>query len=324
MHRRSRMDPMEDGMDLTGRLRDRIVSALHVSRVVPGDRLPGIREVAREMGVNPRTAAKAYRVLEQEGLVEVRGRSGVYAARQDHWGGRLLAETGRWLGGILLEAWKRHIPIPDLAELIRGCTVGVRLRAVCIDGNEDQRRAICAELEGAFGIDCVGLPASAFLNDRTSGGQFPDDLREADLVVTTPFYSGSVRRATEALNKPLVVITLHPEFVTAIERRLADGPLTVVCVDPAFGEQVLSLHDGGSERQAHVVLAHDAAAVARLDTREPVLLTRAAQERIGEVSLTPLVPLSPFISPESARELAELRIRLHMEAEHSDSSPLDG
>lgn len=37
------------------------------------------------MGVHAGAVAKAYRVLEREGLVEVRGRSGVYAAPQERW-----------------------------------------------------------------------------------------------------------------------------------------------------------------------------------------------------------------------------------------------
>ncbi|NNC32700.1 GntR family transcriptional regulator [Longimicrobium terrae] len=45
-----------------------------------GDRLPSIRALWREMGVDHRVVAQAYRILEDEGLVEVRGRSGVYLA----------------------------------------------------------------------------------------------------------------------------------------------------------------------------------------------------------------------------------------------------
>lgn len=309
---------MQPESNLTERLRDRIVSALHVGRIHAGDRLPSIREVALETGVNPRTVAKAYRELEREGLVEVRGRSGVYLARQDHWGGKLLAETGRWLGGVLLEAWKRHIPIPDLAELIRGCTRAVRIRAACLAGNEDLCHAICAELESAFGIGCTPASAADLPTAHGKAAEPSAELRTADLIVTTPFLSAPVRRAAEVLDKPVVTVTLHPDYVAAIERRLEEGTLIVVCVDPAFGEQVRAVHAGEFRDRVRVVLASDAEAIASLDPDEPVLLTRAAQERLGNVDITPLAPLAPFISPESAREIAELMIRLHMEAEHGE------
>jgi hypothetical protein len=124
-------------------------------------------------------------------------------------------------------------------------------------------------------------------------------------------------KPAESLDKPVVVATLHPEIAAAIERRVQEGPLTVVCVDPAYGEQVRPVHGGEFRERIRVVLADDVEEVARLDPDEPLLLTRAAQEHLGEVELELLVPHAAFIAPESAREIGELMIRLHMEREHS-------
>lgn len=303
--------------DLTDRLRDQIVTALHVGRVNGGDRLPGLRDVARETGANPRTVAKAYRQLEQEGLVELRERSGVYVATQDHWGGRLLEETGRWLGGILLEAWKRNIRIQDLADLIRRCTRDAHIRAACIAENEDDRRAICEELTQSFGIESWAVPMAALAARPDGTAGLPPALRDADLLVTTPLHAAPARAAANALGKPLVMVSLHPNLVDAIDRRLHEGGLTVVCADPAFGDQVRTLYAGERPAQIRVVVASDQDAVARLDPAEPVLLTRAAQERLPkEMELTTLVPFTPFISADSARQISELMVRLHMEREH--------
>lgn len=302
--------------DLSERLRDRIITALHVGRLHGGDRLPGVRDVARDTGANPRTVAKAYRQLEDEGLVEMRARSGVYVAQQDHWGGKLLEETGRWLGGILLEAWKRNIRIPDLADLIRRCTREGQIRAACVAGNEDDRRAICEELTMNFGIHSVAIPV-ADLPSNGDWAELPPAMHEVDLIVATPPHAGTARAAADALGKPLVMVSLHPDLVGAIERRLRAEHLTVVCADPAFGDQVRSLHGGQRQDQIRVVLASDHDAVAQLDPEEPVLLTRAAQERLPkQAALTALVPFTPFISPDSARQIAEWMVRLHMESEH--------
>ena len=43
-----------------------------------GDQLPSIRELARALSVNPRTAEKAYGELQQEGVVELRQRGGAF------------------------------------------------------------------------------------------------------------------------------------------------------------------------------------------------------------------------------------------------------
>ena len=306
---------------LTERLRDRIVTALHVGRIRGGDRLPGVRDVARETGGNPRTVSKAYRELEAEGLVEIRERSGVYVAEQDHWGGKLLEETGRWLGGILLEAWKRNIRIPDLADLIRRCTREAQIRAACVAENEDDRRAICQELTENFGIESVALPVEV-LPAVAEPAALPPALNQADLIVSTPLHAGPARAAAEALRKPLVMVSLHPDIVDAIEKHLRKGRLTVVCADPAFGTQVRLLYGGEGQSEIRVVLATDRDAVAQLNQEDPVLLTRAAQDRLPQkLLLTPLVPFTPFISPDSARQIAELMVRLHMEREHGAQQP---
>ncbi|HEX2894575.1 MAG TPA: GntR family transcriptional regulator [Marmoricola sp.] len=46
----------------------------------PGDRLPTVRGLADELGVAANTVARAYRELEQSGLIQTRGRGGSFVA----------------------------------------------------------------------------------------------------------------------------------------------------------------------------------------------------------------------------------------------------
>lgn len=53
-------------------------------RYRPGDRLPSVRDLAVELRINPNTVAKAYRALQDEGVVESRPGGGNFmAAAQD-------------------------------------------------------------------------------------------------------------------------------------------------------------------------------------------------------------------------------------------------
>jgi len=47
----------------------------------PGERLPSVREAAVRLRINPLTVVKAYRHLQEEGLIETRPGAGVYAAQ---------------------------------------------------------------------------------------------------------------------------------------------------------------------------------------------------------------------------------------------------
>ena len=47
-----------------------------------GDRLPSVRSLAQENGINPNTVARAYAQLEQNGIVHNIPKKGVYVAKQ--------------------------------------------------------------------------------------------------------------------------------------------------------------------------------------------------------------------------------------------------
>mgnify|MGYP001056591524 CR=1 FL=1 len=57
-------------------VRDQIATMIRSGVAVPGARLPAIRHLANDLGVAPNTIARAYRELEQDGLVASRGRNG--------------------------------------------------------------------------------------------------------------------------------------------------------------------------------------------------------------------------------------------------------
>lgn len=46
----------------------------------PGEALPGVRTLASDLGVSLNTVARAYRILEDEGFLSIRDRSGVEVA----------------------------------------------------------------------------------------------------------------------------------------------------------------------------------------------------------------------------------------------------
>ncbi|GGW61675.1 GntR family transcriptional regulator [Streptomyces galilaeus] len=76
--------------------------ALRLGLLKEGDRLPTVKEVARQMAVNPNTVLKAYRELEHDGLVAARPGVGTFVTRTladaslaAH--GPLQKELRRWL-----------------------------------------------------------------------------------------------------------------------------------------------------------------------------------------------------------------------------------
>ncbi|MFC4500814.1 MULTISPECIES: GntR family transcriptional regulator [Streptomyces] len=92
----------KSGLSPYQQLVQQVRHALRLGLLAEGDRLPTVKEVARQTAVNPNTVLKAYRELEHEGLVAARPGVGTFVTRTltdaslaAH--GPLRQELRRWL-----------------------------------------------------------------------------------------------------------------------------------------------------------------------------------------------------------------------------------
>lgn len=59
-------------------IRSQIAEDVLSGELQPGDRLPTVRSLASDLGLATNTVARAYRELEQAGVIETRGRAGSF------------------------------------------------------------------------------------------------------------------------------------------------------------------------------------------------------------------------------------------------------
>ena len=64
-------------------IRDQIVLGIARGELAPGEKLPTVRALAEECGVNMMTVSKAYQLLKQEGHIAADRRSGTVVARRE-------------------------------------------------------------------------------------------------------------------------------------------------------------------------------------------------------------------------------------------------
>src|SRR5262245_56362261 len=227
------MGPQNDVQEY---LRRRLIADLHLGRLKPGDRAPSLRIAAAELGVGIRAVSRAYAELEREGLVVIRGRSGIYVAPPAVE--PELSEPQAWYSAILTDAWRRRIPLPLLPELI-GRFVSRRLRCACVESTDDHMVAFCAELDQDFGLDTVSVDLR---RDDEPTAQDLERVEAAvastDFVVTTAFHAADVRPASRTHRKPMVIISVNDAMVHAIEERLRVNPVTVLIADWRFTDRV--------------------------------------------------------------------------------------
>lgn len=95
---------------------DRFRGAIRSGQLGDGERLPTVRQAARDFGVAQATAAKAFRTLEQEGLVVTRTAAGTRVAPGASRAPLLVVEGARALTDI---AQRENVPLDDVLAVIR-------------------------------------------------------------------------------------------------------------------------------------------------------------------------------------------------------------
>ena len=281
------------------RFRRQILGQLHSGRLTPGDRLPSIRETARQSGVDHRVVAKTYHKLAEAGLIEIRPSGGAFVLQPA--GDALVPDEGTTdlLAQALFGAWERRISSSMLELLSRWTTAG--LRCGCVESNDDHMVALTSELEEDFSLQAVPIRVPS---PRGQDALAPERLEEVDLVVASMFHVEAARTAAEQTKKPMVVATFHPEFTREIDRRLRAGPITAVHVDPEYaarGREYFSV-TAHHDRAQFVVVDQLQEHAVDLDA-ENVLITRAARRKLGFDDYH-LIPEPPVLSPDTARDLS--------------------
>ena len=71
----------KDNQPIYRQLRDRLVALILEDEFKEGDRLPSVRTIAADYGLNPLTVLKSYQQLVDESLIEKRRGRGMYVSK---------------------------------------------------------------------------------------------------------------------------------------------------------------------------------------------------------------------------------------------------
>jgi GntR family transcriptional regulator len=293
-------------------LRDRIVNGLHVGRYRGGERLPSVRALAREFAVNERVVMGALGVLRDEGFVELRPRSGAYVAPARPSGDQSLPRLGVWLIGVLLQARARGLAPIDLPEFARRGLVSRRVRAACIECNDDQLHLLCTELADDYGFDTASVHLDEF-----NAAVTPAAVRRSDVLVTTRFHAARVQRIARLVGKPWIAVALRPDVMETVGVHLRRGAVYYVATDARYERKLRRmLAPFGPMSNLRVrILERDA--IDDIPPDAPTFVMSSARERLrgrfGERG-GPGHPIHPArnFSDESTKDLVTFIVRANL------------
>ena len=204
------------GSKLYEQVADRLARQIEQSLYQPGDRLPGVRRLARQFGVSISTVVQAQRWLEDDGLIEARPRSGWY---------------------VRARAWPRPEP-PAISRPV--------VRPVPVTGQELVLRLVQAANEPDFVQLGAAVPAPEFLPARAMQRALAAAARSGGGELASyrfPPGSGDLRRqiarrmadAGCQVSPEEIVITSGCQEALILALRAVTAPGDVVAIEsPSF------------------------------------------------------------------------------------------
>jgi GntR family transcriptional regulator len=126
---------------ISRQIADQIASLCASGILRPGERLPSVRELARELAVNQNTVLRVYERLSGEGLLDMRHGQGTFVAAPAR-AGQLSAHRNRLvdeLRQVARQAIGLGLSTDEIHELLAEATNGLEARRpVTVDGESDR------------------------------------------------------------------------------------------------------------------------------------------------------------------------------------------
>jgi len=216
------------------RVRAHLLTALHLGRLRPGDRVLSVRRLASITGLNRKTVHRAYRALVDEGLLDMRPGSGTFVAEATTPIAGRSASAGELVSAVnrcRAEAASLGLPPRVFAGFVANYLGdGLRnLPVAVVECNLEQIHVMALHLGRTLGLDCRPVRLAELEADPERM------LRETWGVVTTDCHRTEVARSVDPLGKPVYRAALDTEF----PRRLLDcarrGSGLMVVGDESFG-----------------------------------------------------------------------------------------
>ena len=250
------------------RVRARLLSALHVGKLRPGDRVISVRRLADLTGINHKTVHRAYRALAKEGILDVRPGSGTFVSERRSSSGGQSSMPGlsqvierchhdALQLGLSPEAFSRLVGI-CMADGLCGLPIGV------VECNWEQITIIGQDLRDSLGLRARPILLSALEQDPVGA------LEKVRCVVTTDCHYSQVVSQLEPFGVATYTVTLDQVFPRHLLDLARKDEIVMVLQDRTFGPVF---------RRLLTQLAADAGGVRRIrfvSEREAPLVLRSA------------------------------------------------
>jgi len=216
------------------RVREHLMTSLHLGRLRPGDRVASVRRLADITGLNRKTVHRAYVALVKEGVLDVRPGAGTFVAQapDPHRNQDALMHAVNLCRG---QANALGLSSSAFADFIQGALNGGLhgLPLVIVECNHEQAKMIGRDVHAGLGVNARPVLLHELVSDPARA------LAGAWGVITTDCHRTEVETAVRTVGLPVYRVALDPEFPQTILRWARSRGVVMVVDDDRFARVFL-------------------------------------------------------------------------------------
>ena len=218
------------------KVREHLMTSLHLGRLRPGDRVASVRRLADITGLNRKTVHRAYGALVKEGFLDVRPGAGTFVAQAP--------DPRRSLDALMHavnlcrgEAHALGLSSSAFADFVHGALNGglQGLPVVIAECNREQIEMVGRDVRAGLGVNARPVLLDDLVADPAG------TLAGAWGVVTTDCHRAEVESAARTVGLPVYRVALDPEFPQTILRWAQSRGVVMAVGDERFAGVFLRL-----------------------------------------------------------------------------------
>ncbi len=216
-------------LDFFEQIRGQLLSAIYCGKIKEGDRLPSIRELSEDLGVNYKTIRRVYRRLAEEDYVDLVRGSGAFLKKRtgpDTYEQMRRHALFKLLSEVSEKARSLGISTEKFARIFLNYSTGASLRKLrlAVVDHEEEAFIFSRELTLRLGADVspVGLGQEEASRET---------LQAADYLLTTSWHMDQVRELARELRKEIVEIKPSHEIYREVLEAARHCDIAIVIKD---------------------------------------------------------------------------------------------
>ncbi len=297
-------------------IKGQLLSAIYCGKIKEADRLPSIRELAKDLEVNYKTIRNIYLRLAGENYIEIVKGSGAFLQKrsgEDTYEQMRRKATFRLLGEVSEKAGNLGIAPEKFLVLLESYCTGANLRklSLAVVDHEEEAFIFSRELK----MRVKGVDAFSVSLNQLQGNGAEETLSQSDYLLTTSYHLQEVGELANRFQKKLVEIKPSHEIYTEILTAARHQNVAIVIRDEqtlhASMEIFMNIYYPSTEKQFWIAPIHSEELITKIIAEADLIFVSPMcwdEMRKRTPAGKNLKTYENFISDETIDQLKELQL----------------